>query len=188
MEKGLLADLSTQFTLGALPPGVLTAAAVLVVLSVAAITFLVARFGGGDALGRAHDEQLRAEQLRQESQRFAIALNNVSQGIVMFDAAERVVVWNERYLELSGLSADFMRVGRTFTEILHERKTLGTFQPDIDAYRRELLEDIARGNAKSVVLDGSDGRSCHVIIVPMAAGGWITTHEDITEQVAAKRI
>jgi diguanylate cyclase (GGDEF)-like protein/PAS domain S-box-containing protein len=188
MEKGLLADLSTQFTLGTLPPGVLTAATVLLALSVAAISLLIARFVGAGAPARVHDEQLRAEQLQQQSQRFAIALNNMSQGIVMFDAAERVVVWNDRYLELSGLNPDFMRVGRTFTEILHERAALGTFQLDIDAYRRELLEDIGRGNAKSVVLDGPGGRSCHVIIVPMTAGGWITTHEDITEQVAAKRI
>ena len=65
----------------------------------------------------------------------------------MFDAAERVVMWNDRYLELSGLSADFIRVGRTFLEILQERKALGTFQLDVESYRREMVEDIARGNA-----------------------------------------
>ncbi|MDO8878020.1 MAG: EAL domain-containing protein [Pseudolabrys sp.] len=184
MEKGLITDLTTQSAIGAWTPGALMAAAVVAVLAVAVLVFRMT--GRKGVLARA--ERLRADRLQQQSRRLDIALNNMSQGIVIFDADERVVFCNQRYLELSGLSADFMQPGRTFTEILHARNAIGTFQLDIEKYRRELLADIARGITKNVILEASAGRHCHVIIVPMAGGGWITTHEDITEQVAAKRI
>src|SRR5882757_7715404 len=112
MEAGLLTDASAPFALGAISLGVIAAAAV---LAIAAIGYLFVKLTGSDSVfARARTEQRRAEQLAQQSQHFNIALNSVSQGIVMFDAKERVVVCNQRYLELSGLSADFVQPGRTF--------------------------------------------------------------------------
>ena len=178
MGEALLTDKAAAFAIGAIPPGAFMAAAMLSFLAIGAIAFLIARLTGRNASSIGAD----GERLR------AIALNSMAQGIVMFDAAERAVVWNERYLELSGLSGDFMQAGRTFCEILRARQSIHTFQLDIETYRRDLLADIGLGKTKSVILDGPDGRSCHVVIAPMAAGGWITTHEDITEQVAAKRL
>ena len=178
MGEALLSDMAAAFAIGAIPPGALMAAAVLSFLAIGTITFLIVRLTGRHTSSIGADGEL----LR------AIALNSMAQGIVMFDAAERAVVWNERYLELSGLSAEFMQAGRTLCEILRARQGIHTFQLDIETYRRDLLADIGFGKTKSVILDGPDGRSCHVVIAPMAAGGWITTHEDITQQVAAKRI
>ena len=178
MGEALLRDMAAALTTGAIQPGALMAATGLSFLAICAIAFLIARLTGRNTSSIGAD----GERLR------AIALNSMAQGIVMFDAAERAVVWNKRYLELSGLSADFMQPGRTFSEILQARQSIQTFKLDIDAYRRDLLADIGAGKTKSVTLDGPDGRSCHVVVAPMAAGGWITTHEDITEQVAAKRI
>lgn len=171
MGETLLTEMAGAFTIGVIPPGVLMAVAVLSLPAIGAIAFLIARLTGRNTSSNSVD----GERLR------AIALNSMAQGIVMFDAAERAMVWNKRYLELSGLSADFMQPGRTFSEILRARQSIHTFQLDIDAYRRDLLADIGAGKTKSITLDGPDGRSCHVVVAPMAAGGWITTHEDITE-------
>ena len=106
----------------------------------------------------------------------------------MFDAFERVVLYNRRYLEISGLSADFLRPGRTLREILEIRKAQGSFHNDIDQYRHELLTAVARGDTKRLLMQTDDGRVCQVVNVPMAGGGWVATHEDITEQVTAKRL
>jgi diguanylate cyclase (GGDEF)-like protein/PAS domain S-box-containing protein len=133
-------------------------------------------------------ERKGAEQLRQQSLQLDVALNNMSQGLVMFDSAERVVLCNQRYIELSGLSPEFVRPGRTLREILQLRKAQGSFSRDVEEYRRELLEDIASGNTKSVVNVTSAGRWYRVVNVPMAEGGWVATHEDITEQVVAKSV
>ncbi|HEY0299873.1 MAG TPA: PAS-domain containing protein, partial [Rhizomicrobium sp.] len=117
------------FSIGAIPPVALVAAAVLSLLAITVLLFLIARLTWRDkALAQALGERLRAAELQQQRQRFAIALNSMTQGIVMFDAAERAVVWNERYLELSGLSAEFMRPERTLREILRARQSINTFQ------------------------------------------------------------
>ena len=133
-------------------------------------------------------ERQKAEQLRQQSLQFDVALNNMSQGLVMFDAAERLVLCNQRYIELSGLSLKFMQSGRTLREILERRKAQGNFSRDVEEYRHELLEDIAHGITKSIVIETDAGRWHSVVNVPMAEGGWVATHEDITEQVVAKRV
>jgi diguanylate cyclase (GGDEF)-like protein/PAS domain S-box-containing protein len=161
----------------------------LTVFTIAAFAFLFIRlFRNYQALVQARAERQKAEHLREQSRRFDVALNNMSQGLVMFDAAERVVLCNQRYLEISGLSPEFMQPGRTLREILQVRQAQGGFSRDIEEYCRELREDIARGNTKILVIETSDGRSCHVVNVPMAGGGWVATHEDITEQISAKRV
>jgi diguanylate cyclase (GGDEF)-like protein/PAS domain S-box-containing protein len=125
---------------------------------------------------------------RKHSANFEAALDSMSQGLVMLDASERVVLWNNRYLEFAGLTPEFMKSGRTLRDLLQARKENGTLPFGVETYRTELLELVARGEMKNIVYENSTGRSHHIIVVPMPGGGWITTHEDITAQVAAKRV
>ena len=53
---------------------------------------------------RSRSEQEKAEQLREQSQRFDVALSNMSQGLCMFDDAQRLIVCNNRYAEMYGLT------------------------------------------------------------------------------------
>ena len=124
---------------------------------------------------------------RRDSAAFDAALDSMSQGLVTLDASERVVLWNRRYLEIARLTPEFMKPGRTFRELLQARKANGTFSLDVETYRREILDLVARRETKNIDYE-SNGRSHHAIIVPMPGGGWITTHEDTTEQVEAKRV
>ena len=116
------------------------------------------------------------------------ALNNVLHGLVMFDASERIVLCNQRYIELSGLSSEFLRPGRTLREILQVRQAQSRFSQDIDTYRRELLSDLRTGKSKSIVIETQDGRLHRVVSVPMADGGWVATHDDVTDKVRAERV
>jgi diguanylate cyclase (GGDEF)-like protein/PAS domain S-box-containing protein len=140
------------------------------------------------ALAQARAEQQKAEELRQQSLQFHVALNNMSQGLVMFDSSERVVLCNQRYIEISGLSAEFMRPGRTLREILQARREQGSFARDVDEYRRELLQDLASGKTKNLFIETSNGRFCEVVNVPMPGGGWVATHKDVTEKVRAEKL
>jgi len=133
-------------------------------------------------------ERQKAELLHQQSLRFDAALSNMAQGLIMFDEAERVVLFNRRYLELSGLSPEFMQLGRTLRDILRIMQAQGGFSTDIEKYRAELLAAIAKGDTKRLVMETDDGRFYQVVNVPMVGGGWVATHEDITEQVTAKRV
>src|ERR1700730_3712308 len=56
-------------------------------------------------LGVAVERRVRAG-YRKQNHRLTVALNNMSQGLCMFDAASRLVVCNRRYMDMYGLSAD----------------------------------------------------------------------------------
>ena len=85
--------------------GLIAAAALLIIAVITAFAFLFTRlFRNYQALEQARAERNRAEQLRAQSQRFDVALNNMSQGLVMFDASSKLVVSNTRFLQIYGLS------------------------------------------------------------------------------------
>ena len=87
-------------------------------------------------------ERRRAEQqLREQKLQLDTALNNMSQGLNMFDASGRLVVCNERYLQMYGLSPDVVKPGCTVDELVQARIASGTFfAADPQRYTAELLE------------------------------------------------
>jgi diguanylate cyclase (GGDEF)-like protein len=124
---------------------------------------------------RASRERLTLEKLRLDR-----AVNNMTQGLLLFNAEQRLVVCNQRYIEMYGLSADVVKPGASFHDIIAHRKATGSFTGDIDGYVDRVLRGIHLRN--SMVVDTSDGRSIHILNEPLADGGWVATHEDITER------
>ncbi len=104
----------------------------------------------------------------------------------MFDANERLVVCNDRYIEMYGLSRDVVKPGRTLKDIVHHRKATGTLSRDVDEYRTALLASVAKGEVTSWVVNGQNGRAISVTNRPMTGGSWVATHEDITERRQAE--
>ena len=127
-------------------------------------------------------EQHRAsrERLTLEKQRLDRAVNNMTQGLLLFDAERRLVVCNQRYIEMYGLSAEIVKPGSSFHDIIAHRKATGSFTGEVEAYVALVLKDIHIRN--SMVVDTADGRSIHILNEPLADGGWVATHEDITER------
>ena len=121
------------------------------------------------------------------NKRIRVALNNISQGLCMFDGNERPVICNTRYVELYRLAADFVKPGITPTGVLNLRAASGNFGHDLQAYRQGLLAAMARGETTSAEVKSPDGPIISVINRPMAGGGWVGSHEDITERRDAER-
>jgi diguanylate cyclase (GGDEF)-like protein len=119
---------------------------------------------------------------RREQELLQIVLNNMSQGVLLFDSETRLIFCNKRYVEMYGLLPDIARPGRYLRDLLHHRIQTGTFTGDPDDYIVRLKERIAEGETftNSVTLD--DGRAFSVVSKPIAGGGWLATHEDITER------
>lgn len=140
------------------------------VLLITAILFLVVR--------------KLSQQHRVEKQRLDTAINNMTQGLLLFDSSQRLVVCNQRYLEMYGLSAEILKPGCTFREVVAHRKATGSFEGDIDEYCSHVMRDI--GHRNSMVIEPPDGRSIQIINEPLADGGWVATHEDITERTRAE--
>jgi len=117
-----------------------------------------------------------------------MALNNMTQGVVMFDAAGRLVVCNKRYLEIYGLSPDIVKPGAKLSEIVGYRFKTGSLQRDPEQYRAELMELTASGKTQSFIAELDDGRSIAIVNRAIPGGVyWIGTHHDITERRAAER-
>jgi diguanylate cyclase (GGDEF)-like protein len=132
-------------------------------------------------------EQIEASQKELQEHRFrlSMAINNMSQGLLMFDSSERITVCNQRYIDMYGLSPDVVKPGCTFRELILHRQETGSFQGDVNAYHLNLLDNLAHGTA-SQQSHLPDGRSIQIINHPLANGGWVATHEDVTEQRSAE--
>jgi diguanylate cyclase (GGDEF)-like protein len=103
----------------------------------------------------------------------------------MFDASEQLVVCNQRYIDMYALSPDVVKPGVGFRDIIRHRKATGSFVGNEEAYIASVLREIDR--RKVNVIEIADGRSVQIINEPLADGGWLATHEDITERRRAEQ-
>ena len=118
--------------------------------------------------------------LESVNHRLDASLNNLSQGLCMFDANERLVLCNRRFLEIFRLPAGIALEGCTYRQLLDHCAAAGTLGGDPAQYCADLLATIASAKPKNVCWDLPDGRTLSVIDQPIAGGGWITTYYDIT--------
>lgn len=108
------------------------------------------------------------------------ALNNLPQGMCMFDSSGRLVVCNERYLEIYGLSAKQVMPGSSLRDLLEHCRAAGTFSGDTNQYVAKCMARIAQGKAINTSHEMKDGRIIGLVKLPMSDGGWVETLEDIT--------
>ena len=129
----------------------------------------------------------REDQLEQQRERLDVTLNNMSHGVAMFDAGQRLVVCNKLYAEMYGLSAELVAPGmpsqRIFDHLVAASRYSDTGAAEIQSWMRNRLA--GRGGPHHVSELG-DGRSIAVSAQQMPGGGIVTTHQDITEQRRAE--
>ena len=162
------------------------AAALIIVIIAAFATLFMHLLHNYQALVQARAERNRAEQLRQQSLQFDVALNNMSQGLVMFDASSKLLVANSRFIEIYDLSRDVVKPGLTLLDLLRHRKECGSFGGDPDEYHAKLLKQIAKRSLTKQNVPTPSGRIIQIVNQPMPDGGWVATHEDITDKVEAE--
>ena len=116
------------------------------------------------------------------SRQHVTALDNMSQGLCMFDAAGRIVVRNRPYLAMYNLKPEVVKPGCTLRALIQHRKDTGLFQGNVEDYCAGILNSVAKGKPFTWTVEASDGRIVNVVNTPMAGGGWVATHEDVTAQ------
>src|ERR1035437_6994149 len=115
------------------------------------------------------------------------AIDSMAQGLCMFDAAERLVVCNAQYYKMYELTPADVKPGSTLSEVLAKRVAKGTFSRDPQVYRKEFLTAVGLGRT---IVHEVKSKGGHLLLVtnhPMMRGGWIGTHEDITERRQAEQ-
>jgi PAS domain S-box-containing protein len=123
-----------------------------------------------------------------DSALMSMVLNNMTQGVVLFDAHEHVLVVNDRYVEMYGLSPAVVKPGCSLMELIQNRITTGSLNIDPEKYRSEIMTAVRDGAVMNRIVETPDGRAVLVVNRPIQNGKyWIGTHDDITERIQAER-
>jgi hypothetical protein len=85
-----------------------------------------------------------------------------------------------------GLSSEVVTPGCALRDLLAHRAAVGAFVGSPEDYIADLLEDIAAGKTSNSIVKSADGRVFSIVRNPIAGGGWIATHEDITDRQRAE--
>ncbi len=104
----------------------------------------------------------------------------------MFDAQTRIVVRNVCYLEMYKLSPEVVRPGCSLRELIQHRKDTGLFTGDIDMYCKKIVGSIRQRKDNVFYVPAADGRIVFAGNEPLPEGGWVSTHEDVTQQRRAE--
>ena len=126
--------------------------------------------------------EVSQQELEEQKFRLDMAVDNMSHGLLLFDASERIVICNRRYIEMYGLSPEVVKPGCTFRDLIRHRQEVGSFTGSIDNYRATLMADLAQQKITHTHIHLPDGRSIEITNKPLADGGWLATHRDTTEQ------
>ncbi len=132
-------------------------------------------------IARVRKLEAREHELARQNMRFAVAVNTMSQGLCMFDAEQRLVICNPQYARMYNLPPEMVTPGTKLDDILDYRLAHGMFPADPDAYYRR-RQMAASGEEGVDISELSNGRVISMLHHPMPDGGWVSTHQDITEQ------
>jgi methyl-accepting chemotaxis protein len=121
-----------------------------------------------------------------QNRRLADALDNMSQGLVMFDKNGRITLVNRRYLDMYKLDPGRVKIGITLRALIEIRKETGLFQGDVESYVANIMNSMKTGRSSGQAVSAADGRLVLAKNDRMPDGGWVSTHEDITEQRRAE--
>ncbi len=124
--------------------------------------------------------RMRSERhARVQSEALQNTLAHISQGLSVFDSAGRLVAYNDRFIELYNIPANLAKPGTSFSDLsdfLAQSDMLDTFDPS----------QLGDANIQSTTLHFKDGRRMQITHKPTEGGGWVSTHDDITDHVRAR--
>jgi diguanylate cyclase (GGDEF)-like protein len=117
-----------------------------------------------------------------EKNRLHLAINNIVQGLILFDAEGQVIVCNQQYRDLYGLSANVVKPGLDLVGLMKHRKETGSFNGDVERFCASVLKHMRKETSTLRTRDAVGRRVIQNLRSPLPNGGWLTTTEDITER------
>ncbi len=116
------------------------------------------------------------------------ALNNMVQGLCMFDAEHRLVLCNDRYLEMFGVSREGVVPGIGVLELFQQVECAGVFAAGTaERMHQYYRARVFVNGTDSYQQELPDGRTIAVSRRELPGGGWVDTHEDVTERRRAEK-
>jgi diguanylate cyclase (GGDEF)-like protein len=125
------------------------------------------------------------DRFEQQSLRFDAALNNMVQGLLMYDAAGRLVVSNRRFAELFGVPWEKWQIPALGTSVRQAMQLVHDLTNVTEKNQAQILAELRRivdrRTMGTIAFERTDGRTFSAACVPMTDGGLVVTFEDITE-------
>ncbi|MGL6061365.1 MAG: bifunctional diguanylate cyclase/phosphodiesterase [Bradyrhizobium sp.] len=122
------------------------------------------------------------QRLKSQKQQLDTALNNMTQGLVLYGGDERLVLCNHRFIDMFGLSPDVVKPGAHARDVMHHRFSTGSFEGEADEFYEWIQRSIANGEVTRTIAHSAEGRWFQIVNQPLPQGGWVATIEDITER------
>src|ERR1700680_1766501 len=125
--------------------------------------------------------------LRETNLLLDAALENMSQGLCLYDAQNRLEVFNKRYLEIFRLPPDQIRPGITFRQVLEVSVAIGNHpNKTVDQLLAEREQALSEDAMAPHLYEFSDGRVISCLYSPTSDGRLVATYEDVTERRQAE--
>src|SRR5882757_2631913 len=129
--------------------------------------------------------RLSDQRLAAERRQLSVAVNNIPQGLVLYDSSARIIICNQPYIEMFGLSPDVAKPGCTMQRLIQHRKETGSFDGDVDEFCNAIIRNVSLGKGTRQLTEAPGGRAIEIVNRPLKSGGWVATIEDITERTRA---
>src|SRR5882757_6480395 len=127
--------------------------------------------------------RLSDQRLAAERRQLSVAVNNIPQGLVLYDSSARIIICNQPYIEMFGLSPDVAKPGCTMQRLIQHRKETGSFDGDVDEFCNAIIRNVELGRGTRQLTQTPGGRTIEIVNNPLPQGGWVATIEDITERI-----
>jgi signal transduction histidine kinase/ActR/RegA family two-component response regulator len=135
----------------------------------------------------------REEQLQQKSNLLQATLDNMSNGIAVFDRERRLLLCNDLFLEMHGLTREFAGVGRPYADIVRENSIHGEYGPgSVDEHienQSRLVTAVVKGDGaiRRAERRRPSGEVIEIAYAKLPDGGFVKTCSDVTDRVQAER-
>ncbi|MCP1757165.1 putative bifunctional diguanylate cyclase/phosphodiesterase [Bradyrhizobium elkanii] len=126
--------------------------------------------------------EISDERLATERRNLMTAVNNIPQGLVLYDASARIIICNRPYIEMFGLSPDVAKPGCTMHRLIAHRQETGSFEGDVDDFCDAIIGNVKLGRATRQLTQAPGGRAIEIVNKPLPEGGWVATIQDVTER------
>jgi two-component system, sensor histidine kinase and response regulator len=130
------------------------------------------------------------KRLRELESNLAAAISSMSEGFALYGPDDRLAICNARYLELYDRSAQVIKPGMSFADILRQTAFGGTYRIKDKTADQVVTDRLALHRAADgvpVVIELADGRSIRRVEYATPSGGIVGIHTDVTDTVAFER-
>lgn len=117
----------------------------------------------------------------EKSRALEITFAHMNQGVSVFDKDGNLTMWNDNYAHLYEMTTDTLYHGVFLLDLLHIQKGKNNFDGSPEDFLQEIFASVRENREFRSKKYFASGRVVSAVHTPMPDGGWVSTHDDVTE-------